>query len=71
MITENVTTVSPSLKKLQIEADKGRYDLITTNDLWGLYQKDPKLLLVDVRESSAYQDSHIKGAINFPMKPTW
>ena len=40
MITENVTTVSPSLKKLQIEADKGRYDLITTDDLWVKQHKD-------------------------------
>ena len=55
-----------------VEADKGGYRLISTRDLWTLYrEKRDRLLLVDARQDWEYRSGHIKGAVNFPMEPTW
>ena len=54
------------------EAEAGGYRLISTDDLWKRYQSKPHtLLLVDTRQEWEYRSGHIKGAVNFPMEPTW
>jgi 3-mercaptopyruvate sulfurtransferase SseA len=54
------------------EAKRGSYQLITTEELWERYSKDPEsLLLVDTRQEWEYRTGHIKGALNFPIEPTW
>lgn len=54
------------------EAEMGGYKLINTNKLWEHCRKDPdSLLVVDTRQEWEYRTGHIKGAVNFPMEPTW
>jgi hypothetical protein len=54
------------------EAQKGGYRIITTEELWRRYQRDPEsLLIVDTRQEWEYRTGHIKGALNFPIEPTW
>ena len=54
------------------EAQQGGYRIIDTDTLRDRYQKDPDtLLLVDTRQEWEYRTGHIKGALNFPMEPTW
>ena len=54
------------------EAEAGAYRLISTEDLQKRYQKNPdSMLLVDTRQEWEYRSGHIKGAVNFPMEPTW
>ncbi len=54
------------------EATQGGYQLITTDELFRQYKEDPEsLLLVDTRQEWEYRTGHIKGAVNFPMEPTW
>jgi 3-mercaptopyruvate sulfurtransferase SseA len=65
-------TVAPSFDQVKQEANQGAYRLITTDELEALYQPNPDgLLLVDTRQEWEYRTGHIKGAINFPMEPTW
>ena len=55
-----------------VEASRGGYALISTDELWQRYQKNiPPLLLVDTRQEWEYRTGHIKGAVNFSMEPTW
>lgn len=54
------------------EAEKGGYRLIDTARLWELYRKkSDDLLIVDTRQEWEYRTGHIRGAVNFPMEPTW
>ena len=54
------------------EARAGGYRLISSEELWERYQSKPnRLLLVDTRQEWEYRSGHIKGAVNFPMEPTW
>ncbi len=54
------------------EARTGAYQLINTDQLWKRYRKNPdNLLLVDTRQAWEYRSGHLKGALNFPMEPTW
>jgi 3-mercaptopyruvate sulfurtransferase SseA len=54
------------------EAKAGGYKVITTQELSDRYQKDAKsLLLVDTRQEWEYRSGHLKGALNFPVEPTW
>ena len=54
------------------EARRGGYSIIETDELWQRYQANSKnLLLVDTRQEWEYRTGHIKGAVNFPMEPTW
>ena len=54
------------------EATKGGYQIVTTEEFWKRYQKDPEsLLMVDTRQEWEYRTGHIKGALNFPIEPTW
>jgi 3-mercaptopyruvate sulfurtransferase SseA len=53
------------------EAKQGSYRIISTDELWERYEKDPaKMLLVDTRQEWEYRTGHIKGAKNFPIEPT-
>ncbi len=54
------------------EAQVGAYQLINTDQLWDRYrEKSDDLLLVDTRQAWEYRTGHLKGALNFPMEPTW
>jgi len=54
------------------EARSGGYKIITTEELADRYEKNPgDLLLVDTRQEWEYRTGHLKGALNFPMEPTW
>lgn len=54
------------------EAKVGAYKIITTDELSERYQKEPQsLLLVDTRQEWEYRTGHLKGAVNFPIEPTW
>jgi len=54
------------------EAKQGDYRIIDTDKLWDRYKKDPgKTLFVDTRQEWEYRTGHIKGALNFPIEPTW
>lgn len=54
------------------EARRGGYRLINTDELWARYKVNPQtVFLVDTRQEWEYRTGHIKGALNFPMEPTW
>jgi hypothetical protein len=54
------------------EARSGGYKIITTEELAARYEGNPEgLLLVDTRQDWEYRTGHLKGALNFPMEPTW
>jgi 3-mercaptopyruvate sulfurtransferase SseA len=54
------------------EAKAGGYQIMTAEELAERYQKDPsRLLLVDTRQEWEYRTGHIRGALNFPIEPTW
>lgn len=67
-----VTPKEATWKDVQAEAKQGGYHLINTEELWKRYSKNrASLLLVDTRQEWEYRTGHIKGALNFPMEPTW
>ena len=54
------------------EARQGGYQLIRTEELWNRWSKSPEsVLLVDTRQEWEYRTGHMKGALNFPIEPTW
>ena len=68
----SVTPKEATWEDVQAEAKLGGYHIIDTNELWQRYQADPEnLLLIDTRQEWEYRTGHIKGALNFPMEPTW
>jgi 3-mercaptopyruvate sulfurtransferase SseA len=57
---------------VKAEAIQAGYQLITTDNLFSQYAARPEsLLLVDTRQEWEYRTGHIKGALNFPLEPTW
>ena len=57
---------------VKAEAGQAGYQLITTDELFEQYSAKPESpLLVDTRQEWEYRTGHIKGALNFPMEPTW
>lgn len=57
---------------VKLEASKGGYRLISTDDLWKIYdQNRDVMLIVDTRQPWEYRSGHIQGAVNFPMESTW
>ena len=67
-----VTPKTATWNDVQTEAGQAGYRIITTNKLWERYDKNPDdMLLVDTRQKWEYRTGHIKGALNFPMEPTW
>lgn len=61
-----------SWEDVKAEARRGGYHLITTAELTERYRQDPQgVFLVDTRQDWEYRSGHIKGAVNFPLEPTW
>ena len=57
---------------VKAEARQAGYQLITTDELFKRYTaKQESLLLADTRQEWEYRTGHIKGALNFPIEPTW
>ncbi|MBT8366695.1 MAG: rhodanese-like domain-containing protein [Deltaproteobacteria bacterium] len=68
----SVTPKEATWKDVEAEAERGGYQLISTDDLWERYSKGRgSLLVVDTRQDWEYLTGHIQGAVNFPMEPTW
>jgi rhodanese-related sulfurtransferase len=68
----SVTPKKATFEDVLAESVKGGYQLINTEKTWERYKNSPKsLLLVDTRQEWEYRSGHIKGALNFPMEPTW
>jgi hypothetical protein len=68
----SVTPKDASWDDVVAEAKQGGYQLISTDELWEHYTTKPEsLLLVDTRQEWGYRTGHLKGALNFPMEPTW
>jgi 3-mercaptopyruvate sulfurtransferase SseA len=68
----SVTPKEATWEDIQAEVKLGGYRIINTEDLWKRYNKNPdNLFLVDTRQEWEYRTGHIKGAMNFPMEPTW
>jgi hypothetical protein len=68
---ESTPTIA-SWKDVLNEAKRGGYRLIGTNELWQHYQTKPEsVLLVDTRQEWEFRTGHMKGALNFPIEPTW
>ena len=68
----SVTPKESTWKDVVAEAEMGGYKLISTDELWEHYSKNPdSLLVVDTRQEWEYRTGHIKGAVNFPIEPTW
>jgi predicted sulfurtransferase len=66
-----VTPNDASWDDVLAEAKNGGYRLITTSELSERYQDAKSILLVDSRQEWEYRTGHIKGALNFPIEPTW
>ena len=67
-----VTPKEASWNDVLTEASQGGYRIISTDELWKRYQEGAdELLLVDTRQEWEYRTGHIKGALNFPIEPTW
>ncbi len=59
-------------QEVEAQAKQGGYRLITTEKLAKLYARETEnLLIVDTRQDWEYRTGHIKGALNFPIEPTW
>ena len=68
----SVTPKKATWDAVRAEGVRGGYQLISTDELWQQYEANPTgLLLVDTRQEWEYRSGHIKGAINFPLEPTW
>ncbi len=71
-VNRPVVAQEATMAQVQAEAERGGYRLINTAELAKLYQQPPaNFLLVDTRQDWEYRSGHIKGAVNFPMEPTW
>jgi hypothetical protein len=63
-------TVTP--EDVAAEAERGGYRLIDLPGLFALHEDGSQdLLLVDTRQEWEYSSGYIKGAVLFPMEPTW
>ncbi len=57
---------------VEAAAKAGGYQLVNVEALKRLYENASRnILLVDVRQDWEYRTGHIRGALNFPMEPTW
>lgn len=71
-MNQAVTPKDATWEDVEAEALTGKYELLTTDQLWAMYS-DPatRPILVDTRQAWEYRTGHIAGALNFPMEPTW
>lgn len=54
------------------EAKAGGYHIIGTDELKKKYEQDlQNITLVDTRQDWEFNQGHIRGAVNFPLEPTW
>jgi rhodanese-related sulfurtransferase len=68
----SVTPNEATWDDVRNEAKQGGYHIINTEELWKRYSKNPdSILLVDTRQEWEYRTGLIKGALNFPIEPTW
>lgn len=68
----SVTPQEATWEDVTAEAQQGGYHIINTKELWKRYnKKSDSLFPVDTRQEWEYRTGHIKGALNFPMEPTW
>lgn len=66
-----VTPREPTWDDVVVEAKKGGYRLINTDELRQRYESDLRsILLVDTRQDWEFAMGHIKDAVNFAMEPT-
>jgi 3-mercaptopyruvate sulfurtransferase SseA len=67
-----VTPKQATWNDVLAEGKYGGYKIITTEELSERYRKDAdSTLLVDTRQEWEYRTGHLKGAVNFPIEPTW
>jgi len=67
---QSVTPKEATWDDVLAEAKNGGYRLITTQELEEkYYQSTP--LVIDTRQDWEFRAGHIKGAVNFPIEPTW
>ncbi len=67
-----VTSKTATWQDVLAEAKNGIYRIINTDELWNRYRPNSEaILLVDTRQEWEYRTGHIKGALNFPIEPTW
>lgn len=67
-----VTPKTATWEDVVSESESGGYELITTEELHEKYIRDPDaLLMVDTRQEWEFRTGHMKGAVIFPMEPTW
>jgi hypothetical protein len=67
-----ITPEAATWEDVLAEARHGGYRIIGTGAFWDRYQKDPEaMIIVDTRQEWEYRTGHIKGALNFPIEPTW
>ena len=72
LTNQSVTPKTASWEDVESEARAGSYQLISTTDLAKKYaDKNDPPLIIDTRQAWEYRAGHIKGALNFPMEPTW
>ena len=70
--TGAVTPKEATWDDVLAEAKNGGYRIITTQELGAAYSKNAnEFFLVDTRQEWEYRTGHMKGALNFPMEPTW
>lgn len=71
-INRPVTPVEATWEDVVAEAATGGYKLISTEELWERYSTKPDgQIIIDTRQEWEFRTGHIKGAINFPIEPTW
>ena len=72
LTNNSVTPKEATWADVEAEAESGGYRLISTDEVWQQYRKNrDNLLLVDTRQEWEYRTGHLRGAVNFPMEPTW
>lgn len=65
--TASVEENSPLYVQAQRSADKDGYRLITTSGLKELLERNPEILLVDVRFSYEFASGHMPEAVSLPV----
>ncbi|MFZ2447627.1 MAG: rhodanese-like domain-containing protein [Syntrophobacteraceae bacterium] len=72
-LTNRAVTPKPAtMEDVLAEAKAGGYRLITTEELGVRHGSGAGgILVVDTRQEWEYRSGHIKGAVNFPIEPTW
>jgi hypothetical protein len=72
LTSQSVTPREATWEDVLNEAKTGGYRIITTGELAREYEdKSGSILLVDTRQEWEFRTGHIRGALNFPMEPTW